>query len=1006
MYISPEIKEKISAASELHFDSFIQSIVDLKRDGNAGLKGECPACMNPKMTLKYAKSKKIAKCFHCEVAASNAINFLVKFKGYDYQAALIEIAGRYDISLEEKKTSPKKDKNSSLTFRNSQLMSSGIPDKAQKWMDRISSTTEIESNRYEKGSIDQYNKINYEADDMLLYFVGLDNKPIMYKTERGKEQQLIRVRYQFPEQHRNKEGEPTKYRSPSGSGSHLWLPQTTIANFTKKIQFDTLIVVEGEKKADKLAIHGHLSIGIMGIHNFATANEMPHQFLAILKDNQVKNVIFLLDTDWKDITLKSNKPVDQRPKSFFAAVRKFRDYFYGFAPDIQLRIFFGHHQSTKSKGIDDFMVSELKGKEDQFTEDISKAIIDREHHTDRVQLYDITSMSDYKLKEYWSIQSSAAFINAYKDQLTKLGEFTLEGIKRRVNEDGEIELAQKLLPHEQYWIEENYGKNGDNTRFFYDYLQVLNFLKNRGYGLYHVSKDLFRFIHIENNIVSEVTPHNIQHFVKNFTNELDDNTTRNEVLRMLLRGMSQYLGQDKLSQMDYLPVNLYKPDKEAQYLFFNSKYVRITADSIEMLPINNLPYQVWEDHIIDFEPKIIDNMIRIERKDDYWWTPETPGSAWEQCDMARFLYNTSFPFWRKYQKLIKMPDGSKKWVNKSTNEIERKEDAIKEKEEALKEYKETMDHLAAKMIAIGYMLYEYRDSANQRAIVGMDMEETEVGTSQGGTGKSIFSTMFEKLVPAFVVDGKSARISEDPHLYDGVDERTRIIIFDDCRVNFDFEFLFSQISRGVTVNPKGLKKFTVPSPKFILNTNHAFNGEGNSFARRQYMIAFSDYYNEYRTPYDDFGHLLFQDWDHAQWNLFYNLIFVSIQLYLKYGLKYGIPVKNVEKRKLRQKMGENFLEWALNIWGESSSWINNHVEKKYAYDDFMMDFPSEKKYTDIRKFKKKVRYFAEYTGLYFNPDKGGESIKSGNLEYLCIANKAYNPNQAEKISRNEYAKQF
>jgi len=172
------------------------------------------------------------------------------------------------------------------------------------------------------------------------------------------------------------------------------------------------------------------------------------------------------------------------------------------------------------------------------------------------------------------------------------------------------------------------------------------------------------------------------------------------------------------------------------------------------------------------------------------------------------------------------------------------------------------------------------------------------------------------------------------------------------------------------------------------------------------MIAFSDYYNEYRTPYDDFGHLLFQDWDHAQWNLFYNLIFVSIQLYLKYGLKYGIPVKNVEKRKLRQKMGENFLEWALNIWGESSSWINNHVEKKYAYDDFMMDFPSEKKYTDIRKFKKKVRYFAEYTGLYFNPDKGGESIKSGNLEYLCIANKAYNPNQAEKISRNEYQKAF
>lgn len=987
-YIPAETKEKIHEAAKQFFPEVLQSFVDLRRDGQANMKGECHSCYAAGHSLKFSKAKGVAKCFKCDTAAGDAINYLIRFEGYEYLKALHYIADRYGITIEEeKRAKPKKDKNSQLTFRNSQLIRSGIPDKEQKWHDRINQTTEAIRDRFERGSIDQFGKVNPSGDDMLLNYIDLDGKPILFKDKRGKERPLIRVRYQFPEHHLDKDGNPVKYRSPAGSGSHFWIPMQTILNFKQKKPYTTLYIVEGEKKATKLSLHGALTLGIMGIHNFAYAGEMPHQLLAIIKACNVKNVVFLLDQDLYDISIKSGKSVDQRPKTFFAAVRKFRDYIKGFEPEIQLKAFFGHHISEKSKGIDDFLVNELKDDEQKFIDEVEKAITDRTHTTDLVQLHYVSPMSDYQLKEFWHLQSHAAFIKAHQEQLVKLGEFKLGRLKRRVNEDGQIELAQKILPHEEYWKEEIVGKK---VRFSFSYLKALNFLKARGYGLYRITADLFRYIHIEDNVVREVTPHNIQHFVKNFTSELDVDQ-KDEIQEMLLRGMTQYFGPDKLSQMDYLYPELFKVEKGVQYLFFKTKYVKITKDNIEIQPLNNLPNKIWEDNIIDFDPKLIPDFFEVERKKDHWqidnFGKKHKGKPpWEKSELAQFLYHTSLTFWRKIQKIKENPDGTKKWVDDNTAN-----------QPTVQEIKETFDHLVSKLISIGYVIYGYRDKANRKAIVAMDMAESEVGISQGGTGKSIFSTMFEHILPIFVIDGKSPKLAEDQFLYDGVDERTKAIVFDDCRVNFPFEFLFSQISRGITVNQKGKKKFTIDPVPFILNTNHAFNGEGNSFKRRQFLIAFSDYYNEYRTPADEFGHQLFYDWDNEQWNYFYNIIFKSVQLFLRYGLKYQIPVRNIEKRKLRQRMGENFLEWATAQWGESSHWINNQVEKRYAYDTYIRDYPNDRKYTNVRTFKRKVKMYAKYSGLHFNPDRAGEAIKSGNKEYLCLANNQYKPAKSEKI---------
>lgn len=994
IYISPEIQDEIKRATEFKLEEVMSSFVEFQRNGTSGLKCECHSCGRDGKTLQFQPRRRIAKCFHCEAGASSPISYLIQFEGYDYHGALVYLADRYNIEIEEKKQGREKI-TTSISFRDSQLMSSGIAQKYQKWNDRLNSTTEAVVDRYESGTLDQYGNIDYSGDDMLLHYLDLEGKPIYFTARGGKQKPMIRIRYQFPDQHKNTDGKPVKYRSPMGSGSHIWIPQLVIEAYGRADHFDTLIVTEGEKKADKLAIEGFLAVGIMGINNFNSQGEMPHHFTNILKKMKVKNVIFLLDTDWRDLAIHNDKSVDQRPRSFFTAVKKFRDYFYGFAPEIEVRIFFGHHFSGRSKGIDDFFMDELRGVEKTFKVSLEKAIIDREHTSELVQLYDITSISDYRLSEFWSIQSPAAFIDEHKDKLIALKEFSLAGLKRRVNEDGEIELAQKLLKHEQYWIENEFGVSKTGPKYSFDYVQIYYFLRNRGFGLFQPEFLTYRLIYIVDKVVTEIDYRTIQHFVRDFTAELEV-PERIDIMRMLNRGMRMYLGPDSLSNMYYLNPNFYQPRKDEQYLFFKNKYVKITPDEIVIEPLNNLQFNIWSNQIIDFEPTLIEDYFKIIRKKNHFevsaneGTEDNPG-AFYRSEMMQFLYRTSLTNWKKYQKLIEVADGSHQWVGKLESEMQ---------SGTQDEIKDTFAHLSSKIIALGYLLNDYDNRAVKKAVVAMDMVETEVGMSQGGTGKSLYSTMLQKIVPAFIIDGKSPSISKDDHLYEGVDERTKVIVFDDCRVNFDFEFLFSQITRGVTVNPKGKKKFTLPSPKFILNTNHAFNGEGNSFARRQYYVAFSDYYNEHRTPEDDFGHLLFDDWDHEQWNLFYNLIFVAIQTYFKFGLKYTIPVQNIENRKLRQRMGENFLEWAVNEWSKAGDWLNNHVEKKYAYDAFISDFPEERRYVNLRTFKKKVIMFCQYSGLAFNIDKDGGQIKSGNNEYLCVSDRDYSSLKADKIDNN------
>lgn len=974
-YIAPDLSSTIKEAANML--EVIEDYVSLQKKGSS-YQGDCPCCNAPKK-FSVSDAKQIWKCWTCDETGKDAVSFLMKTQGLNYVDSLKLLAQKYNIAIEQQNEDTSSVEKRQGKFRDAQLRASGIPQTKQKYH-LFEGDISTEYDRYQAASIDKFWNV-VPGDDMILHYIDLDMNPIVFQDQQKKRRNLIRVRWANPNHHKDKTGRPVKYQSPFKSGSHLWLPTELIKSYQAKNKYSTLYICEGEKKATKMCLSGMPTVGIMGIHNFSIEGQMSLMFSQLIKRAEVQQVVFLLDADWQDISTKGVKAVDTRPKTFFSAVRKFRDYFAAYRHEgIELNLFFGYHRDKLHKGIDDLLVMELKSKGKELSDDFLIAMSSREGKGDHVQLHNVTTMSEYKMQEFWNLHSQPAFLNAHKEELKKMGEFTYRSIRRRYNEEEDrFELAQALLPREQYWLEEvQVNRNGDEkTTLKFDYYQVNIFLRNRGFGLLPTNgTDDYRLVHMNGRVVTETTPHKIQRFVTDFT----ENIERYDVLRMMYSGGEQYLGPKKLSNMRYLNPAFMQPEKDCQYLYFKNSYWKISAEGIEQRPLSELPNYIWKNTVIDFEPTYLGQPMAkvkdVKGKIDF-----TYHKKMEDCDMAKFYQATSMFFWKKQQKLVSI-DGQKRWVEKENPEPL-----------TTKDFEMYKANLLAKMIAAGYVLHDYKDRSQMKAVICMDGQESEVGKSKGGTGKSLWATMFQHLVPTEVIDGKKKNLNEDQFIYENVDERTKIIVMDDVRVNFDFEALFSQITNSVEVNKKGQAKFKIEPPRFIIPTNHAINGDDNSFRRRQYLISFCDYFNEHRRVSDEFGRQFFYEWDNQQWNLFYNWLATCLQVYFQFGLSYTIPQHDIERRKLRQQIGENALEFFGNVYdtkpdddGRVGIFLNRKVEKDYLFEKFLAKYPNDKKYMDPRKFKKIVKLYCQYAELDFNPGYGNKRIKSGGLEFVIVAN--------------------
>jgi hypothetical protein len=242
---------------------------------------------------------------------------------------------------------------------------------------------------------------------------------------------------------------------------------------------------------------------------------------------------------------------------------------------------------------------------------------------------------------------------------------------------------------------------------------------------------------------------------------------------------------------------------------------------------------------------------------------------------------------------------------------------------------------------IGFILHGHKNLSYCPAIILND--EVISDNPEGGTGKGLFMNAISNMKKLVVIDGKSFTF-ERSFAYQLVSADTQILCFDDVKKHFDFERLFSVVTEGLTLEKKNKDAIKIPfskSPKIAITTNYAIKGAGNSFARRKWELELHQYYSKNFTPLDEFGKLMFGDWNDDEWCEFDNYMINCLKGYLNTGLVKSKFV-NLKIRQLSAETCHEFIEWCGLVDNQDTNRLlvpEMKIYKNDLYYDFINEYP-------------------------------------------------------------------
>jgi len=281
---------------------------------------------------------------------------------------------------------------------------------------------------------------------------------------------------------------------------------------------------------------------------------------------------------------------------------------------------------------------------------------------------------------------------------------------------------------------------------------------------------------------------------------------------------------------------------------------------------------------------------------------------------------------------------------------------------------------------LGYLLSRYKNKMNNKAIILNDEVISE--NPEGGTGKGLFVQGIRQMRKVSILDGKTFD-DKKSFPYQTVSQDTDILVFDDVKKNWDFESKFSLVTEGMTLerkNKDAIKLSIEESPKMLVSTNYAIKGEGNSHDRRRHEIEIAQYYGKNLTPYDEFGHQLFDDWNQVTFNKFDNYMVGCLQKYLQKGL---IPQK-AKNLTMRKFIAETCMEFHEFMSDQDNFPLNKRNDKAIIFNSFVQEYKDYEKYLTRKRFHIWVSKYASFikadfdsgntNGLkWFEINNGGET---------------------------------
>ena len=921
---------------------------------------DCPFCgAKKKFGITHNSKYNSAKCFVCKDGFSNPIAAYMYFQGYGkdkYPQAIEEVAKMAKVNIQtedEERGKFYRDQEDRVkdTFCNEQLAASGL--KIEDVMATVSESKGVtQVSPFQPGTFGNGFRIDPLGSDMMIYYIDLHGRYMTYMAKGSSvPRRYGRVRFANPELHKVND-KPTKYMTAGGAPSYAFITEYIRRKFQAKEHIETLFLQEGEKKAEKACKHGMPSIGIQGISNIGTSDTgLIQDIQDVVRVCGVRNVVLMMDSDWDDLhrEIKVNDRVDKRPNNFASAVIKFNQFMASFHNlGIEVEAWWGHVNENDlcDKGIDDLLCNTLKTREHLLMEDAEKAMHSPNGKGEFVSIVKISTMTDMKIRDFWHLNDHQAFYEIHRKRLSSVSSFRLGGFRYKVENDRMIAMSRYSSNVDIYSVSKN---EKDEKKVSLNYTETFRWLSDEGFKIFidpeaPKSND-FEFVYINNGIIEHTSDFHIRRHVTSYIEKSTKDITVLDYFKGKIDGL---LNEKKLQQLDIIEGLITEPEALKSNIYYNNGKVEITSDKIipELLLQN-----VWRSDIVSRPFKRIPVINEIQKTDSGFMVEVSEMGA--QCDFLNFLLNTSNNFFKHDTK----------------------------RDLTMEEQKDVAQHLVNKITAIGFLLSAWKPDGERKAVIIQDHQMSEVGQNSGRAGKSLVGDALSRIInQEFIVGSKY-----DPHdrfTFDNVTRSTRNVFIDDVKTNFDFKSIYPLVTGNFVIDRKQIGKLVIPvdvSPKMLITTNHTINNSTEDSTRgRIIYMEFSNWYSADHTPYDDFGHYFFSEWDDLQWCLFDNLMAECVMYYFRSyekewaGKGVGAvppPMSQIEKRSLRQFMSEVFFQWAEEYYDPTGEHLNHREFRNDILRAFLTYAGDARHGVTQSNISKRIHAYCKFKGYAFNPDK-------------------------------------
>lgn len=188
---------------------------------------------------------------------------------------------------------------------------------------------------------------------------------------------------------------------------------------------------------------------------------------------------------------------------------------------------------------------------------------------------------------------------------------------------------------------------------------------------------------------------------------------------------------------------------------------------------------------------------------------------------------------------------------------------------------------------IGYLAHNHKSLTESPCIVLTD-EGANDENRNGRRGKTLISIALQNVTKTMVKGGNEYR-SDYIHNFADLDKSYNLYLLDDIPASFNFNDLYTNITGGINVQPKGAKGVMIEfedSPKFLITSNWLLRYDEKNASTNSRFIEYKvkPYYSISHTPKQEYNQTFFEDWDSLEWDKFYSYIFRCVQSYLKDGL--------------------------------------------------------------------------------------------------------------------------